>query len=79
MASHIEQQPTTDIKDVLEVTEALFGIRHRAATPVALVWTFRGRLHCHFTTAREYVRDKTFGRLLGAFDDWLAVALGDVE
>lgn len=63
----------------LEVTETAFGIRHRAGTPVALVWTCSGRLHCHFSASRECISNEAFALLVSTFGDWVDLALGDAQ
>lgn len=63
----------------LEVTETASGLRHRAATPEITVWTYNGRLHCHFTAAREYITNEAFARFVSAFGDWVDFAVGEAQ
>lgn len=60
----------------LEVTATTLGIRLRTAPIMNLLWSFRGRLHCHFLAAGEYTRPETLQHVVSAFEDWARVVIG---
>lgn len=65
----------SSVRQNLEVTETVLGVRHHVGTYVVLVWTFRGRLHAHFSAGRRHMRPETLELFASAFEDWVDVAV----